>query len=111
MALMKQPPKKTVIVKDAKNSNKKEIVSTKVSKPKVGIVAKQPSYKYVEADVALNRNGKQYTKKDSLDYKKAFQNETGVKGLSNKVFFNGYNPGKIEGNEEKNKKKNFKKKK
>jgi len=68
-----------------------------------------PEYKYVEADVNSLRGGKEYSKKDSTEYKKGFEN--GIKGNSFPSPFqkDGYNAGNLEG-KEKSKKVNIYKK-
>jgi hypothetical protein len=87
-----------------------KIDNTYVKKPKVGIIAPQPKYKYVEAEVATIRRGKPFSKQDSLKYKESFQNEMGVKGLANKVFFSGYSSGELEAKDLKKSKKKIVKK-
>lgn len=107
-----QPPKKINRLDTplADTPEPKGIDNTYTKKPKVGAVAAQPKYKYVEAEVATIRKGKPFSKEDSLRYKESFQNEMGVKGLANKVFFKGgYSAGQLEAKELKNSNKKFKK--
>ena len=107
-----QPPKKTKRPDTplADSPEPKSIDNTYTKNPKVGDVAAQPKYKYVEAEVATIRGGKPFSKEDSLRYKESFQNEMGVKGLANKVFFRGgYSSGQLEAKDLKNSNKKFKK--
>ena len=47
--------------------------STAVAKPIIDKkLKKQPTYKYVDADVNLYRRGKPYNRQDSLDYKEGY---------------------------------------
>jgi hypothetical protein len=107
---MPQNPKKRPDTPLANTPVPVKIDNTYVKKPKVGIIAPQPKYKYVEAEVNTIRGGKPFSKKDSLDYKKSFQNKMGVKGLSNEVFFNGYSSGELEATDLKKSKKKIIKK-
>jgi hypothetical protein len=95
---MQEKPKKTN--RDYPLSTSPEatkIDNTYTKKPKMGVVAPQPTYKYVKAEVNTVRRGKPFSKQDSLKYKESFQNEMGVKGLANKVFFEGgYSSGQLE---------------
>lgn len=87
-----------------------QIDNTYVKKPSVNTNRKiNPTYENVEADVNTLRGGKEYSKKDSIEYKKGFEN--GLKGNNFPSPFEkgGYVAGRLEGNE-KSKKVNLYKK-
>jgi hypothetical protein len=80
------PEVRTMAKDNTRVANKKQVV----------VLQKKPTYKNVEADVAIYRGGKPYSKKDSLEYKKGF--EKGLKSSFPSPFDSGPRlAGKIEG--------------